>query len=102
MPVYVLLSKLTAEGRQTVTRKPERLEQVNLEVRDFGCKILAQYALMGGYDFLTLLEAPDNETVIHLSVSLGSRGTVEITTLPALPVDEFLKTLRGPNALGKK
>ena len=102
MPVYALLSKLTTEGRRTITRSPERLEQVNMEVRDFGCKILAQYALLGGYDFLTLLDAPNNEKMMHLSVALGARGTVDIMTLAALPVDGFLATLRGPGALGKK
>ncbi len=102
MPVYILLSNLTPEGRQTLHRNPDRVDEVNLEIKDFGCKILAQYAVLGGYDFITILEAPDNETVAHLSVGLGSRGTVSITSLPALPVEEFKRRLKGPMQLGKK
>jgi uncharacterized protein with GYD domain len=102
MPVYILLSTLTPEGRQTLHRNPDRLDEVNLEIADFGCKVIAQYAVLGAYDFITVLEAPDNETVAHLSVDLGSRGTIGIVTMPAIPVDQFKKKLRGPAQLGRK
>ena len=87
MPTYILLSTLTAEGRQTLHKSPDRLEEVNKEIADFGCKVVAQYAVLGAYDFITVVEAPDNETAAHLSVDLGSRGTVNIITLPAIPID---------------
>lgn len=74
MPRYILLSSLTPEGRQTMHKNPDRLEEVNKEVDEFGCKIVAQYAVLGAYDFISIIEAPDNETVAHLSVDLGSRG----------------------------
>ena len=102
MPTYILLSKLTPQGRQTLHRNPDRMDQVNLEIADFGCKVIAQYAVLGGYDFVTIVEAPDNETVAHLSVDLGSRGTIEITTLPAIPSDDFRAKLKGPAQLGRK
>ena len=102
MPVFVLLSKLTPEGRRTLHSNPERMESVNLEVQDFGCKILEQYALLGSYDFLTVIEAPDIETVAHLSVGLGSRGTVQIRTLPAIPTERFVAKLQSPIQIGKK
>ena len=73
MPTYVLLSTLTTEGGQTLHAHPERMEQVNREISEFGCSVVSQYALLGAYDFLTVVEAPDNETVAHLSVDLGSR-----------------------------
>ena len=100
MPVYILLSKLTERGRQTLRRKPERLAQVNLELRDLGFKVLQQYALIGEYDFITVLEAPDNASVAHLSIDLGSRGTAAITTLPALSLEGFIETLKGPAQAG--
>ncbi len=102
MPTYLLLTKLTPEGRQRIAQQPERLEQVNLEVNDFGCKIVGQYAVMGQYDFLTVIEAPDNETIAHLSVDLGSRGTIHITSLPAIPIDQFIEKLKEPIHMGKK
>lgn len=102
MPVYILLSRLTPEGRQTLHRNPDRLDEVNLEIKDFGCKVLGQYAVLGAYDFVTILEAPDNQTVAHLSVDLGSRGTVEITTLPAIATEELKRKLKGPAQLGRK
>jgi uncharacterized protein with GYD domain len=79
MPTYILMSTLTPDGRQTLHKDPDRLEQVNREISDFGCKVVAQYAVLGECDFVTVIEAPDNETVAHLSVDLGSRGTVKVS-----------------------
>jgi uncharacterized protein with GYD domain len=101
MPTYVLLSTLTPEGRQTLHKNPERMEEVNKEITEFGCKVIAQYAVLGLYDFVNIIEAPDNETVAHLSVDLGSRGTVNIITLPAIPTSEFRKKLGGTKQMGR-
>ena len=100
MGTYVLLSSLTPEGGQTLHSHPERLQEVNKEISNFGCNVVSQYALLGPYDFLTVVEAPDNETIAHLSVDLGSRGTVHVTTLPAIPIDDFVKKLGSREQLG--
>jgi uncharacterized protein with GYD domain len=93
MPYYLLLTRLTDEGRKTLKENPGRLKEVNREVEAMGAKIIAQYALLGVYDFLNLVEAPSNEIISKISVELGSRGTLEITTFPAIPIDEFLKSI---------
>jgi uncharacterized protein with GYD domain len=97
----VMLSTLTAEGGQTLHAHPERMEEVNKEIAEFGCTVVAQYALLGLYDFLTVVEAADNETVAHLSVDLGSRGTVKVITLPAIPIESFVKKLGGEQQIGR-
>jgi uncharacterized protein with GYD domain len=102
MPTYVMLSTLTPEGSKTLHARPERLEEVNREIDDFGCKIVAQYAVLGPYDFVTIVEAADNETVAHLSVDLASRGTVKIQTLPASPLPDLVKKLKGKPQMGKR
>jgi uncharacterized protein with GYD domain len=102
MPTYILLSSLTPEGSKTLHKDPERLDAVNKEISEFGCKVVTQYAVLGGYDFVTIVDAPDNETVAHLSVDLSSRGTVKITTLPAIPVVELKAKLKGPKQMGKR
>ncbi|MFN4196854.1 MAG: GYD domain-containing protein [Caldimicrobium sp.] len=94
MPIYVVLSKLTDEGRETIKEKPHRIFEVNKELEAMGVKVLQQYAVLGPYDFVNIIEAPDNETVMKMSIELGSRGTVEIMSLPALRIDEFLKILK--------
>jgi uncharacterized protein with GYD domain len=101
MPRYILLSTLTVEGRQSLHSKPERLVEVDQEIQEMGVKVIAQYAVLGPYDFISIVEAPDNETIAHLSVDLGSRGTVQIMTLPAIPLEEFEKALKGPHQLGR-
>src|SRR5713226_9274359 len=101
MPTYILMSTLTPEGRQTLHKDPDRLEQVNKEISDFGCKVVAKYAVLGQCDFITVIEAADNETVAHLSVDLGSRGTVNIVTLPAISVEDLRAKLKGPKQMGK-
>ncbi|WP_045215574.1 GYD domain-containing protein [Desulfonatronovibrio magnus] len=91
MAYYVILSKLTDEGRKTLKKKPERVMEVNKELEDMGVKVQQQFAVMGEYDFVNIVEAPDNETIMKMSVELGSRGSVQLLSLPALPVDEFIK-----------
>ena len=94
MAIYITLSTLTDEGRKTLKSRPERIKEVNKEIEAMGIKVLGQYAVLGPYDFMTLLDAPNNEAVLRLSVVLGSRGTIQLMTLPALSVDEFIKTLK--------
>ena len=94
MAVYVVLSKLTDEGRKTLKTKPDRVKEVNEEIASMGAKVLHQYALLGEYDFITVLEAKDNETISKVMVNLGSRGTLETNTLSAVPVDDFLAHIR--------
>jgi uncharacterized protein with GYD domain len=94
MAKYILLSKLTEDGRETLKTKPERIKEVNKEVEKFGVTVLEQYAVLGPFDFVNLVEAPDNETVFKLSVELGSRGTVQITSMPAMTIDELIESLK--------
>jgi uncharacterized protein with GYD domain len=89
MGIYVMLTTLTDEGRKTVKDNPKRIKQVNKEVEALGVKIIAQYALLGPYDFVNILEAPDNKTVSKVAVELGSRGTLQTMTMAAMPIDEF-------------
>src|ERR1700759_4766361 len=101
MPRYVLLSTLTPEGRRTLHQHPHRVTEVNSEIASFGCTVIDQYAVLGPYDFLTVVEAPDNETVAHLSVDVGSRGTVTILTLPAIALPAFVAKLQEDAQLGR-
>ena len=101
MQMYILMSTLTPEGRRTLHSDPDRIDEVNQEITDFGCQVVAQYAVLGSYDFITVIEAPDNESVAHLSVALGSRGTVNIMTLPALAMAQLRAKLKGPKQMGK-
>lgn len=94
MPTYLMLSTLTPQGVQTLKANPSRLREVNRDVEELGAKVLHQWATLGEYDFVNILEAPDNETVARISVELGARGTVQLTTLPAIAVDEFTKMLK--------
>jgi uncharacterized protein with GYD domain len=91
MPVYVMFTTLTDEGRKTIKNNPERIKEVDKEVEKMGCKILSQYAVIGEYDFLTILDAPSNEVIARLSVELGARGTMHIDTHAAIPVFEFIE-----------
>jgi uncharacterized protein with GYD domain len=78
---YILLTKLTESGRKTVKGKPSRTKEVNKEVEAMGGKVVSQYAVLGPYDYVNVVEAPDNRTIAKISMELGSRGTMEIMTL---------------------
>ncbi len=90
MAIYVILSKLTDEGRKTIKSKPQRIFEVNKELETMGVKVKEQFALLGPYDFLNIVEAPDNETILHVSVELGSRGSIQMLSMPALTIDKFI------------
>ncbi len=94
MATYILLSTLTDEGRKTIKDRPERIQEVNREIEAMGAKVVDQYAVLGLYDFISIVEALDNEAIGRISVELGARGTVQITTLPAIPVPAFIERLK--------
>ena len=90
MAIYVMLTTLTDEGRKTIKQNPQRIKEVNKEVEAMGVKILAQYAILGPYDFINILEAPDNKAVSKVAVELGSRGTLQTMTMAAFSVDDLV------------
>ena len=84
MALYVMMTNLTDEGRKTVKANPQRIKEVNKEVEAMGVKILAQYAVLGQCDFINILEAPNNDTIAKVATELGSRGTLQTTTMAAM------------------
>ena len=102
MPTYILLSNLTDEGAKVLKAKPKRLQEVNKEIERFGAKVTAQYAVLGPYDFVTIIDAPDNATISRISVELGARGGMNGMTMAAIPLDEFVAGLERTGRRGKK
>jgi uncharacterized protein with GYD domain len=93
MPIYILLSNLTAQGVQTLKSNPDRLQAVNKDVEELGAKVLHQWATLGPFDFVNVVEAPDAATIARVSVALGARGSAKLQTLTALEIDELLAAL---------
>jgi len=94
MAKFVMLTTLTDEGRKTIKDNPGRIKEVNKEVEAMGAKVLAQYAVLGPYDFVNILEAPNNEAVSKVAIALGSRGTLQTMTMAAMDIDAFVATLK--------
>jgi uncharacterized protein with GYD domain len=94
MATYVVLSTLTDQGRKTLKENPKRMIEVNKELEKMGVKVLQQYAVLGPYDFVNIVEAKDNEAIMKMSMELGSRGSLQLITLPAIPVVEMMKKLK--------
>lgn len=94
MAIYIMLSNLTDEGAKTVKSNPSRIKEVNQELEKLGVKVTAQYAVLGPYDFVNIVEAQDNATIFRVAAELAARGTVKITTMAAVPVDEFVGLLK--------
>src|SRR5207302_2344162 len=93
VPTYVLIASLTPEGVQTVKNNPARIREVNKEVEQLGATVKAQWATLGRFDFINVVEAPDETTMARVSLELGSRGTATYETLIAIPVDDFIGSL---------
>jgi uncharacterized protein with GYD domain len=92
MATYILLSNLTDEGAQTIKKNPARIKEVNKEIEAMGVTVKDQYATLGPFDFVNIVEAPDNQTIARVSAELSARGSVRIQTLAAIPIDDFIAT----------
>ena len=93
MPIYVMITTLTDQGRKTIKEKPSRIREVNKEAESMGVKVLSQYAILGPYDFVNILEAPNNEAISRLALELGARGTIQPMTMAAMTLDDFIRSL---------
>ena len=94
MAKFVMLTTLTDEGRKTIMENPGRIKEVNKEAEAMGAKILAQYAVLGPYDFVNIIEAPSNEAISKVAVTLGARGTLQTMTMAAMDIDAFIGSLK--------
>lgn len=94
MATYILLSNLTEAGAETIKKNPERIKEVDKELEAMGAKVVAQYAVLGPYDFVNIVEAPDNQTIARMSADLSSRGSVRILTMAAIPIDDFIASFK--------
>ena len=93
MPTYIMVSTLTPEGVKTVKENPGRIREVNREVEQLGATVRAQWAVLGRYDFINVIEAPDDRTMARISLELASRGTAKYESLAAIPVEGFIAGL---------
>jgi len=93
MPIYILLSTLSQQGVQTLRSNPDRLREVNRDVEELGAKVLHQWATLGEFDFVNIVEAADEAAIARVSVALAARGSTKIRTLPAMTIDDFLAAL---------
>jgi len=94
MSIYIIISNLTDEGAKTLKKNPGRVKEVNAELKDMGVKVLDQYAVLGNFDFLTVVEADDEATVGKAIVEILSRGSIKTATYKAIPIDEFIESLK--------
>jgi uncharacterized protein with GYD domain len=94
MATYIMLTTLTDEGRKTVKQNPARIQEVNKEVEAMGVKILSQYAVLGPYDFVNIIDAPSNDAIVKVALELGARGTLQTLTLAAMSMADFVKAVK--------
>ncbi|MGH7323207.1 MAG: GYD domain-containing protein [Candidatus Rokuibacteriota bacterium] len=102
MGLYIMLSTLSESGRKVLRERPGWIRKVNGDVRRMGARVLAQYAVLGPYDFVSVIEAPDNATISRVSVELGARGGAAGMTMAAIPLEEFIARLEGGKGRTRK
>jgi uncharacterized protein with GYD domain len=93
VPTYIMLAQLSSDGVQTVKNNPNRIKEVNKEVEQLGATVKAQWATIGQYDFVSVVEVPDEKTMARVSLELGSRGTSRYESMTAIPIDDFIASL---------
>jgi uncharacterized protein with GYD domain len=102
MAIYILLTTLTAEGRKSLKQNPGRIWEVNREVEQMGAKILAQYKVLGPYDFINIVEANNNNVISRVAIELGSRGTLQPMIMAATSIEDFVKEIEMAKAINKE
>jgi len=93
MATYIILSNLSDQGLQTLQANPDRLREVNKDVEELGARVLHQWFLLGPYDFLNVIEAPDSTTVARVAIALGARGSTRMQSFEAIEADQLLRAL---------
>lgn len=94
MATFILLSTLTDEGAKTIKNNPMRIKEVNQELERMGVQVKSQWAILGPYDFINVVEAADNQAIARVSAELSSRGTIRVLTMAAIPIDDFISGLK--------
>jgi len=94
MSRYIIISNLTDEGAKTLKKNPGRVKEVNAELKDMGVNVLDQYAVLGNFDFLTIVEADDETTIAKAVVEITSRGSIKTATYKAISIDKFIESLK--------
>ncbi len=94
MARYIIISNLTDEGAKTLKKNPGRVKEVNDELKYMDVNVLDQYAVMGNFDFLTIVEADDDTKITKAVVEIASRGSIKTVTYKAIQIDEFIESLR--------
>ena len=94
MAKYIIISNLTDEGAKTLKKNPGRVKEVNAELKGMGVNVLDQYAVLGNFDFMTIVEADDETTIAKAVVEIASRGSIKTATYKAIPIDEFIESLK--------
>ena len=94
MATFILLSTLTDDGAKTIKQNPDRIKQVNQELANMGVRVLNQWAVLGPYDFVNVVEAPDNQTIARVSAELAARGSIRVMSMAAIPIDDFIASFR--------
>jgi uncharacterized protein with GYD domain len=95
MPKYAMLSTLTPKGVRTLQANPDRLKEVNRDVEELGATVVHQWSMVGAYDFLNIVEAPDAATIAKVSMALGARGSAHFQTFELIEIEDFLELLPG-------
>lgn len=93
MPTYIILSTLSEQGLQTLRANPERLREVNKDVEELGARVLHQWFMLGPYDFVNIVDAPDAKTVARVSVAISARGSTNMQSFEAIEVDDLVNVL---------
>jgi uncharacterized protein with GYD domain len=93
VPTYIMLSKLSEQGLQTLRANPERIREVNKDVEELGARVLHQWFMLGPYDFVNIVEAPDAKTVARVSVAISARGSTELESYEAIEVEDIVSLM---------
>jgi len=93
VPTYIALLKFTQQGVQTIKEGPKRLDAAKKRFKDAGAELKAWYLVLGEYDAVGIVEAPNDETVAKLALGNASVGNIRSVTMRAFTEAEYRKII---------
>jgi len=91
MAKFVVLFRFTEQGIRNIKESPDRVEAAKSTFRDAGAEVKEFYMVMGRYDTVFVVDAPDDESVARACLAEASKGNVSTETLRAFDEEEYRK-----------
>ena len=93
MATFIRLVSMTEQGVKNILKFSEQVAEAKKILEANNARFIEVYATLGRYDFVAIIDAPDEKAIAKVSALIASQGNFRAETLPAVPLEEFTKAI---------